>query len=221
MNSRKQQELEENLRFVRERLPKDQPALPPGLSSEILLQKAKLSPKRSSTYRPFRWQKAAAMACALVLVAVLGVYSLWTDPKSLSREAPEAAYNTASDIESSTESDTAAPSAAQFAVSPQTASSESGTAGAYSTSVESYPATAESRELFRQRYPEMSDADIYTLVEGGSTYLVIRNDYGDCCRSIAVLGNEMEEGEGETLRIRDKDSGRELSFDPYSLAPLS
>ena len=62
MNPRKQQELEENLRFVRERLPKGQPALPPGLSSEILLQKAKLSAKRSSTYRPFRWQKAAAMA---------------------------------------------------------------------------------------------------------------------------------------------------------------
>ena len=206
MNSRQKKELQENLDFVRQNLGAGEPELPLSLSGAVLRQKAAVTAK-TTTYQP--WKKMLPLACAFVLVAGIGLSSM--------------GGMKAASTDDTAEQKIALAEATAFALEDTVAENPQASSLAaveVTTQFITHTAAEDSRELFLELYPEMTDVDIFTLVEGGRTYLVVRNDYGDSVRSIAILGNEMEDVPGENLTIRDVESGKELVFDAYSLQPI-
>ncbi len=87
MNREKEREYQENLAYLKEKFPQKEVELPLKLQGELLKQRALEEAKSQRKQPKIRWANAAAMACAFMLIAGIGIYGRMNRPSMADMEA--------------------------------------------------------------------------------------------------------------------------------------
>ena len=188
----KQKELQEQIRWFRDRYTVAEPELPLALDAQLLKQRA-LTETKPKAMAP--WKKLAPMACTLVLVAAVGLYGGLSADTAMEAEA-------------------AVPQMAAYSLPdsslPQTAAYDeraSSLLRAVEYSVEV--------KVLRELYPGIK---FYSLTWVGDFWTVIRVHGIEGDVAVAVRADETEVLEEENCYvIRELQSGKELRFDMTTL----
>lgn len=212
----RQQELQQNIEWLREKLPKDEPELPYSLYPTVLLERAE---ETATEHRAFSfgggkqkrfWGKWAAVACSLLLCFGMGTAAL-LNPAHSKEAAPQLAAYSLADENKSMASRSVLPAEAK-------AVAEEAEVEEYSFQVSDYAADWAALTAI---YPELSDKDFYVLVENGERYTVLCVSQGEESRFAVIQAGETQVYEdGEQLVVCDTASGRELRLQTMTLEPL-
>ncbi len=202
----KQQELQEQILWFRERYAVEEPELPLALDVQVLKQRA-LSETKPIMSAP--WKKLAPMACALVLVAAVGLYGGLSTTNTVDAAEPQiASYSLAE----ASYPQTAASYAADEMASSLLRAVE------YSSEIKTHTAGSDSKQVLRELYP---DVTFYSLNFVGDFWTVIRVHGVNGEVAVAVRADEAEVLEEENCYvIRELESGKELRFDLTTLEKI-
>ena len=88
MNREKEREYQENLAYLKDKMPNKEVELPMKLQAEMLKQRALAGEKATNTAPNYRWKNAVAMACALVMIAGIGIFGSMNRPSAVENLAP-------------------------------------------------------------------------------------------------------------------------------------
>ena len=198
----KQEELQEQIRWFRDRYTVAEPELPLALDTQLLKQRA-LTETKPKAMAP--WKKLAPMACTLVLVAAVGVYGGLSADTAMEAEAavPQMAAYSLPDS-----------SLPQTAAYDERASSLL-RAVEYSVEVKTHTVGSDSKSVLRDLYPGIK---FYSLTWVGDFWTVIHVHGIEGDVAIAVRADETEVLEEENCYVvRELESGKELHFDMTTL----
>lgn len=198
----KQKELQEQIRWFRDRYTVAEPELPLALDAQLLKQRA-LTETKPKAMTP--WKKLAPMACTLVLVAAVGLYGGLSADTAMEAEAavPQMAAYSLPDS-----------SLPQTAAYDERASSLL-RAVEYSVEVKTHTVGSDSKKVLRELYPGIK---FYSLTWVGDFWTVIHVCGIDSDVAVAVRADETEVLEEENCYVvRELESGKELRFDMTTL----
>lgn len=208
MSQKKEQELQQNIEYFRGKLPTEEPELPYALQAEVLKQKL-LTEEKTKTAISYPWKKLLPMACALVMVAVLGV-----SPLMMSGNRTAVADNNAE------------PQVVSYALEQRTAEApldadteEVSTLGGRYTVMTLW----KTWEDCRDSYPSIDEDRVYIISENGASVTIIDclPDNGGERSAIAVLGGDCDVSfTDEKVTVTEIESGSQLHFTALTLEPL-
>ncbi len=195
MDLKKQQEMQDNMDFVRRRMPKEV-QLPPALQGQYLLQRAKMQTAEKKA--PLMWKKRAVMACSLIFVVMAAVAVL---PQSQNTESGNMMM---------------APKAAPMAYSaaPAECSVEDMTAMDFNVGIKIHTAQGEDAvDVLKELYPNVQ---IFSFNEKAKEYTVF-SFHGEESHYLAFLGGTVGyDFMEDELLIIELDSGKTMRFDAVS-----
>ncbi len=190
MLQKREQELQQELAYIRSKLPQDEePELPLKLQGDLLKQRLLAGEQAPYVERGFCWKQLAAMACCLILIMGIG-WSSFAPQLMMDSAAPEAAS-----MEAAQSMERSLPEETTFV---EAISLEEETAALVEEELSqlkvlTYPAAAETTmEQLQQLYPELSDEDVTILAPEGSQYTVLRLEINGEFHSIAILSGAVE-----------------------------
>lgn len=196
MNLEKQKEMQNNMDFVRSKLPQEV-QLPPALQGQYLLQRAKMQTAEKKA--PVMWKRWAAAACSFVFIVMAAVAVLPQDTAS--------------------SENLMAPQAAPMALAKEAAPAEAAMAVELSVSIKNHSAQGDDAiEVLKELYPGVQ---IFSFDDKAKEYTVF-SFLGEESHYLAFLGGTVGYDFAEdALVIIELDSGKVMKFDPVSYELLN
>ena len=208
MNREKEREYQENLAYLKDKMPNKEVELPMKLQAEMLKQRALAGEKATNTAPNYRWKNAVAMACALVMIAGIGIFGSMNRPSAVDM----AAGNTAP------ASMKAAPEMQSAAYSPAPKMAPSNTFGShYEVSVFS-----QNWEDAKADYSDVGEKQVHIFDENAGEFMLISSrPNGELKGKIVILGANLsvttEEG---CIVVSETVTNQQMKFDEITLERL-
>lgn len=205
MNQKKEREYQENMAYLRNKMPKCTTELPLKLQPEILKQRALAGEVPTKNYGNIRWANLAAMACAVALIAGMGLYS--------SVNSPSGADNMKRSL--------AVPAAMESA--PET------TPAAFSLMSDASIVSRYKAEFVPKSWQEnkhhynISDENVHSFGRDSNSFTILTYfTEENVAAQIVILGGEVDVTYGdEEISVTEISTGKQLSFAASTLELLS
>lgn len=204
MNREKEREYQENLAYLKDKMPNKEVELPMKLQAEMLKQRALAGEKASNAAPNYRWKNVVAMACAFVMIAGIGIFGSMNRPSAVENLAPASMK--------------AAPEMQSAAYSPAPKMAPTNTFGShYEVSVFS-----KNWEDAKADYSDIGEKQIHVFDENAGEFMLISSrPNGELKGKIVILGANLsvttEEG---CIVVSETVTNQQMKFDEITLERL-
>ena len=204
MNREKEREYQENLAYLKEKMPSKEVELPMKLQAEMLKQRALAGEKATDTALNYRWKNVVAMACALVMIAGIGIFGSMNRPSTVENLAPASMK--------------AVPEMQSAAYSPAPKMAPSNTFGShYEVSVFS-----QNWEDVKADYSDIGEKQVHVFDKNAGEFMLISSrPNGELKAKIVILGANLsvttEEG---CIVVSETVTNQQMKFDEITLERL-
>ena len=210
MNREKEREYQENLAYLKEKFPQKNVELPLKLQPEVLKQRA-LAETKTPVRRPkIRWANAAAMVCAFVLIAGIGIYSSMNRPSAADMKRSAAAPMEA-----------AAPMMVEAAMKTETAAYSSKTADTVLGGRYDITTMWKSWQEVKENY-NIPEENVYDFGSGETGFTVIScyPDEGGMIQIVVIGGDTDIAFSEDAVIVTEISTGKQLLFQPLTLKQI-
>lgn len=204
MNREKEREYQENLAYLKDKMPNKEVELPMKLQAEMLKQRALAGEKATNTAPNYRWKNAVAMACALVMIAGIGIFGSMNRPSAVENLAPASMK--------------AAPEMQSAAYSPAPKMAPSNTLGGhYEVSVFS-----QNWEDAKADYSDIGEKQVHIFDENAREFMLIISRPNDELKGkIVILGANLSVTTDEgCIVVSETVTNQQMKFDEITLERL-